>query len=199
MMLGNDVRQGRGCDVQHRAATNYPFSYRPFWPLPRSQTRSLPSMVRREADEAAAFDRILRRRRAAAGRDHQHLAAFDPPAALAVLVERAVGEHEFEAAVGLQQQLGTDFHHAVEVVVADALRVAGRAAAAESAARCLAARDGRQQCQGGERFHGPFHRRSLVEEVLAVASAGQAQEDQAGPCGSSRKPARTTPAEASSG
>ena len=62
-------------------------------------------MVRVKPTKLLLFDRILRCWCVPAGRDHQHLAALDAPAALAVLVERAVGEHEFEAAVGPEQQL----------------------------------------------------------------------------------------------
>src|SRR5688572_26728087 len=62
------------------------------------------------------------------GGDHLHPAALDHPAALAVLIVRAVGEHELEAAVLLEQQLRADLHDSVQRIEAGIFRVAGRTA-----------------------------------------------------------------------
>ncbi|CDX61141.1 hypothetical protein MPL3365_60006 [Mesorhizobium plurifarium] len=68
--------------------------------------------------EAAIVGRVMRGGGAAAGRDDLDRRALPHPTALAVLVIRAIGEREFEAAVFLQQQFGTDLHDAVQIVVA---------------------------------------------------------------------------------
>ena len=141
-------------------------------------------MVSVKPTKRLSVDRVLRGRRAAAGRDDQHAVALDPPAALAVLVERAIGEHELEAAVRLEQQFGADLHHAVEIVVADPLRIAWRAGAGRAAGGLAADQHGEQH-RCGERSSRQSSSSALNSDWSDGAQpdsdrAGRAEEPQAG-------------------